>query len=130
MSARLQAHKYNLLIANGLYLFPIDKSSFVFSAFSRSYSVAFLSMLFKVKVIHEDASENSLFNKKREMALSHEVSQATAPNDDGATSSNSFSVKSIPSDKISRQQARVDVFIWFPTKCGSSLQNSIRVLLT
>ena len=34
MSARLQAHKYNLLIANGLYLFPIDKSSFVFSAFS------------------------------------------------------------------------------------------------
>ena len=87
-------------------------------------------MLFKVKVIYEDASENSLFNKKREMALSYEVSQATAPNDDGATSSNSFSVKSIPSDKISRQQARVDVFIWFPTKCGSSLQNSIRVLLT
>lgn len=66
------------------------------------------------------------------MALSHEVSQATAPNDDGATSSNSFSVKSIPSDKISRQQSMVkqDVLIWFPTKYGSSLQNSIRVLLT
>ena len=34
VSARLQVHKSNLLIANDLYLFPIDKSSFVFSAFS------------------------------------------------------------------------------------------------